>query len=287
LRLQRAYRSTGEAVYHLQYPSMGIGVSLSPVVLPALSMGKYVVTLHEFSVFNPLRKAAFLSWALLGSAIVFSNEYERERFSALYSFARDRCHVIPIGTNIEGGPAVAGARRDGSVVFFGQLSPGKGVEEYLATARLLRLRKPDLKVVLMGRVMEPKSRFARQVRQACAETGIELLESLPAALVAERLGAASVAVLPFPDGISDKRGSALACLANGLTVVTVHSDKTPAWLRETTYSMRKPGDAVETVCQLLEGERTLNPNFEVLEAGLRERTWDSIAERHRSLYASL
>lgn len=299
-RLQLVHGRRRDTVLHLQYPSMGIGSSLAPIALPAVPVGRYVATLHEFSVFHPVRRAAFLSWALFGSAIVFSNEYERGRFLAMYPFARSRCHVIPIGTNIDRACVAVSQRapagtlhgtseagRGAAVVFFGQVSPGKGVEEFLRTAAILRQRAPDLHLQLMGRMMRPASSFARHVRATCAEHGIELLEGLPAAQVSAQLRRADVAVLPFPDGISDKRGSALACLANGLTLVTIHSDRTPGWLRQTTYEMSAPEDAATTVCELLSGERELNPNRAALETGLQERTWGAIADRYGCLYAEL
>ena len=44
--------------------------------------------------------------------------------------------------------------------------------------------------------------------------------SLPAAAVTEYLRACDLVIQPYPDGVSSRRGTAMAALANGVPVVT-------------------------------------------------------------------
>jgi hypothetical protein len=101
--------------------------------------------------------------------------------------------------------------------------------------------------------------------------------------VSKELARSSHAYLPFPDGITDKRGSALACLKHGVAVLTTHSEQTPDWLRVATTHCPAPLDAANFVM----APELPRIDAAVLAEGLAEREWPAIAERHLCLYDDL
>ena len=283
LRLIRRYRANDDVIFHIQYPSLGMGASPAAGMLPWLAARRSVfVTLHEFELFNPVRKAFFLPFSLTGN-VVFTNDHERARFTKFYPWATEAA-VIPVGNNI-GRPQDrfedADRRR---LVYFGQIAPWKGIEEFLDTVQLLRDSGVAIGCAIVGADLDPASEISRKVAAAAADLAIERLYDLSARDVSRELSRSMIALLPFPGGVSDKRGSALACLAHGLAVVTRHSELTPAWWRKTTYSSDGASDSARTVERLLSGELGRTPDPVALEQALAEREWSSIAQAHIATY---
>ena len=126
----------------------------------------------------------------------------------------------PVPSNVPANPnpAVVGARRaelgGGPVVgHFGTY--GREVTALLAPVlRTLLERRPDLRVLLLGVGGE---RWAEQFR---AEQRVKATGPLQAVELAEYLCACDLMIQPYPDGISSRRTSAMAALANGVPVVT-------------------------------------------------------------------
>jgi glycosyltransferase involved in cell wall biosynthesis len=90
---------------------------------------------------------------------------------------------------------------------------GPGVTDLLAPAlgRILAARA-DIRVLLVGR-------GADKFRAALADPRVTAADGLPADAAAAHLAACDLAVQPYPDGVSTRRTSAMAWLANGVPVV--------------------------------------------------------------------
>lgn len=282
LDLRKKYAGQGDVVFHLQYPSMGMGNSFWPGFMPLFFGPKRTfVTLHEFSVFNILRKAIFVPF-LLCSKIVFTNEYERNFFHRYVPFLKGRTSIIPIGNNIA--VVQSDAERGKKIVYFGQITEGKGIEEYLDALEILAKQGVSYKAMIVGIILNEHSAIAKRVRAAEDTLGLELHLGLSSEEVSKLLNTASVAIMPFADGISEKRGSALACLKHGIALITRHSEKTPLWMRECSYHMNSPDDAAVIAAGLLDGTFS-NRSGQRLAEELALREWPAIAQRHLGLYA--
>lgn len=279
--VRRRHGGRPDTVFHLQYPSLTMGNSLSPAALPLL-LPRLFVTLHEFRVFSLPRKALFASHSLLARRIIFSNSTERGNFQRWYPWSGSRLDVVPIGNNITRiGGRVPGPER---LVYFGQISRNKGVEHFLETAALLRAAGSSMEIRMIGAMTDNDPEFRSLVHGAVAQHGIVKRLSLPADEVSAELNAASFALLPFPDGVSDKRGSALAALDHGLTVLTTHAAATPGWLRAVTHPVATPAESAATIGRMLDGTLLRRKAPELLEQEMHARDWRQIALRHVSLY---
>lgn len=283
LDVRKKYAGQKDVIFHLQYPSMGMGNSIWPGMMPFLfGPSRTFVTLHEFSIFHFLRKAIFLPF-LIFSKIVFTNDYERNFFHRLVPFFKNRTSVIPIGNNI----ALAGGApgREKRIVYFGQVTEGKGIEDYIETLDILSKKNVPHKAMLVGIVLKEDSAVAKEMYAARDRLGLDLHLGLPGDDVSRRLQTASIAIMPFADGLSEKRGSALACLKHGLALITRHSEKTPQWMRECSYHMNSPAHAAEIAAGLLDGSMP-DLSGEKLEREMAMREWPAIAKQHLDLYAA-
>jgi glycosyltransferase involved in cell wall biosynthesis len=283
MRLRRTYSGQKPVIFHLQYPSIGMGHSLMPGFLPLL-LGKTCVTLHEFGLFSLPRKLMFLPHALFSKAIVFSNEAERDRFKRWFPFSASRLHVLPIGNNILRLNAPEIARKPGRLIYFGQISRDKGIEFFVETAEKLRQSGSKQEIALMGSIVSNDPEFTDPVYQACEELGIDMRFNLRAEDVSRELSQADIALLPFPDGVSNKRGSALACLDHGVAVVTKQSALTPQWLKDTTHGVTSSQEAADVVAAITAGTRERQPKPALLAQEMGNRDWVQIARNHLAIY---
>jgi glycosyltransferase involved in cell wall biosynthesis len=110
----------------------------------------------------------------------------------------------------------------------------------------------------------------------------------PSALSAYLL-AADVALLPYADGASPRRGSLLACAAHGLPIVTTTGPGLTRQLADAVLAY-PPGDAAALAAAVTQAARDAALR-ERLRAGcgrLAEATkWATIADRHVAIYEGL
>jgi glycosyltransferase involved in cell wall biosynthesis len=281
--LRRKYAGADRTVFHMQYPSLHLGRSVAPGFLPFMLPNSFV-TLHEFRLFNVVRKWIFLFPALFSRRVIFSNDAEKDLFQSYFPISKARLCVLPIGNNIariQQRPSAAVVER---LVYFGQISRNKGIEFFLDAIAELRGAGIAIEAEMIGALVETDAAFVEMVKAAASRLEILLRLNLPPAEVSAALNDATLALLPFPDGVSNKRGSALACLDHGLNVLTTHTALTPEWLSATTHGVTSPGDAASTVAKIIGGEidRTRAP--EILAKELRSRDWHEIARQHLALY---
>jgi len=270
-------------LFHIQYPSLGMGASPAAALFPLLARRNTTfVTLHEFDVFNPLRKIFFVPFALTSDHVVFTNESEQRSYARFFPFARGCGATLPIGSNFEAPAALPQRRR---LVYFGQIAPKKGLEEFLDAVKVLRTLGNDIPCAIIGAELDSHSDISRRIAADAEALGITLLYNLSAEDVSAELARASVALLPFPGGVGDKRGSALACLTLGLAVVTRHGPQTPQWWRGATHAMEDAATAAHVVAEIDAGRLMREPDAPTRARGLAEREWSAIARAHLSLYA--
>ena len=137
---------------------------------------------------------------------------------------------------------------------------------------------------MIGAMTDSDPDFKALVLGSAERYGIVKRLSLPADEVSAELNAASFALLPFPVGVSDKRGSALAALDHGVAVLTTHSTTTPGWLRAVTHPITSAEDAATTISAMLDGTWSRQRSPELLEQEMLARDWREIARRHLALY---
>jgi glycosyltransferase involved in cell wall biosynthesis len=283
LRIRMRCGLGGGSVLHIQYPSLGMG--RSPAVgLAPLTIGgaRLYLTLHEFTIFGRLRKLYMLPFALSGATVIFSNAHERRAFERFFPVRRCRMQVVPIGSNIAVRTADPAPERARALVYFGQIGPRKGLEAFLDVVARLRAAATAHEAVVIGSAPDRACPVFREVAERAEALGLRLVLDAEPERVSAELSRARVAFLPFPDGVSEKRGSALACLEHGLAVVTTHAEKTPDWLADATVRHVEAAETAERIRALLDHPEAAAPDLDA--PAFRALRWPEIAERHAGLY---
>ena len=226
--------------------------------------------------------------------------------------------LIPIGSNIHPNPPPGfdrtawrerwGVRTDEILlVYFGFLNASKGGETLVeALAELVRRGTPVRLMMLGGQVgdSDPTNRaYLERVERLIGELGVNdrvfWTGFLPPGEVSAALLSADLAVLPYRDGASFRRGSLMAVLAHGVPIVTTRPRPVPE-----TGSLADVPRLVDGVNARLvppDDPSALAGAIAELSAdlGLRRRlgegarelarafTWDKIAAQTRAVYERL
>ena len=275
-------------VLHIQYPTVPYGRGLAPQALVFLSR-RYptVVTIHEFSQTHPLRRAAIIPFALAARRLVFTNTYEQTALSRWFPRVKARSEVIPIGSNI---PLLEGeVPRDPSlVIFFGLIRPSRGLEEFIAFARLANEHKRLYSFMIICNPqdgMEEYYLFLRQQTEGLPN--ITWKVGLKPEDVSRQLAKATFAYLHFPDGASERRASLLAAIGNGVVVLTTKGLQTPPMFSGALEFVESPAQALMVLDKLWDARERLK----FMSRRARELaglfSWDTIAQMHVHMYKRL
>lgn len=326
----RAARGMRAGVVHIQYQTgaydMRPIINLLPLLLGRKWRGATVVTFHDllvpylFPKAGPLREQANRLLARSASACIVTNPQDAAR---LRSWGVKQVRLIPIGSNIPCNPPAAYDRAEWRMAngitedtvllaYFGFLNSSKGLIDLLAA--LARLKESgNYRLLMVGGGLgssDPTNRAtAERVQRKAQESGVDQYLIWTGYLdprgVSAALLSADIAVLPFADGASFRRGSLLAVLEHGLPVITtcphkvdaqewngrgaeseVPSGGVPELVQGENTLLVTPGDVsalVESV-ELLAGDPSLRAR---LAAGAREIArsfgWDNIARLHAAL----
>ncbi len=344
----RALRGCGARIAHVQYQSgaydMRPTINLLPLLLKRLWGGSVVVTFHDlrapylFPKAGPLREWANRLLARTADAVIATNPEDAAR---LASWGVKRVRLVPIGSNIADNPpgdynrAAWRAARNVEptttlLAYFGFLNSTKGLDDLLCALVLLREQNdPSLlsgqafRLMMVGGGLgssDPTNRAtATQLDALARELGVQdaLLWTgyLSPREVSAALRSADIAVLPYSDGASFRRGSLLAALEHGLPVVSTRPvgtmddgrwtmddgrwtmddgrwtmDDGPGLVDGENVLLVAPGD----VAALAEGVGRLGWDDELrakLSIGARDLarsfSWERIAEMHEELYTEL
>lgn len=322
--LLRAARGELVGVVHIQYQTgayeMRPTVNFLPMLLRRKWRGATVATFHDllapylFPKAGPVREWANRVLAQSADAVVATNPEDAER---LRGWGVQRVELIPIGSNIPANPPAGydpdserekwGIGRDTSLLaYFGFLNSSKGLGDLLAALSRLK-EKGDYRLLMVGGGLgssDPTNRAtAEEVARRAQELGVSdrLIWTgyLDPQGVSAALLSADMAALPFSDGASFRRGSLLAVLEHGLSVVTtsvpisklkVQGSEWPELIDGKNALLVEPGDvaALAHAIETLAGDPALRDQ---LSAGAKELahffSWERIAQLHVALYRDL
>ena len=310
--------NTAPDIVHIQYQSAAFDLHPAINLLPRLLRGgsaRIAVTFHDlrtpyiFPKAGPLRWRAVLTLARGSDAAIVTNAEDRWRLEA-YPELRPRLHEVPIGANVlpelpDGFDRAAQRAHYGVgpddllLCYFGFLNESKGGEELMeATARLVSDGLPAHLLMIGGHVgsSDPtNAAYLDHVRQRVAELGLQQRVHwtgfVGADEVSANFAASDIALLPYRDGASFRRGSLMAALAHGMPIVST----TPAvpipelrhgeniWLAR----MRSPEALADGVRQLWQNQEMLHRLHRGAEVLAEHFSWDSIADQHIEIYHGL
>ncbi|HVG00064.1 MAG TPA: glycosyltransferase [Chloroflexia bacterium] len=323
----RALRATGAPIAHIQYQTgayeMRLTVNLLPWLLRSRWRGATVVTFHDvrvpylFPKAGPVREWVNRLMARAADACIATNPEDAAR---IQSWGVKRLELVPIGSNIPNNPPPGYDRQawrerwgadEGTtlVAYFGFLNSSKGLDDLLRALPQLRERG-DYRLLMVGGGLgssdptdrDTASRLGELARQLGVEGSLIWTGYLEPREVSAALLCADMAVLPYADGASFRRGSLLAVLEHGLALVTTEPNleiriadfgfggSWPSLVDGENALLVKVGDVegiVEAVARLA-GDDELR---ERLGRGAGELAgffnWAAIAESHARLYRRL
>ncbi len=268
-------------VVHIQYPTVGYGRKLGPHL--AALIQRSVVTLHEASQSHFFRRLS-LYFFLLARHIIFTNSHDLDYVSRLAPWVRRRSSVIPIGSNVR---VAASDRNLRDIVYFGLIRPKKGLEDVLALAALIKERRGDLKVRIIGAPMPEHAEYYKQLRASANSLPVIWEEGLTPMEIAVLLSRARIGYLPFPDGASERRGSLIALLANGVATITTRGAHTPSGMSGIVEFAPSPQDALCCI-ERLNADEGYRLRLERSASNYAQGfDWGGIADEHIKIYQKI
>jgi len=228
----------------IQYPTQQYGRDPMVNALPALIQARLGVpvtaTIHEFSTFRLLGRLRLALTARLSRAVITTDGANQALLARWTGRAASELALVPLASNLPCAPpegyqraalrAHLGAGPTSVVLaYLGFISPSKGLEDLLDAFALALAEAPelDLRLWLVASREPAAPRYAayhaeieRRLERLNGRERVVWTGYLEAAQVSAHLLAADVAVLPFRDGASLRRGTLLAALAHGLPVVS-------------------------------------------------------------------
>lgn len=283
---------------HMEYPGDLYGKTFLASFIPFLvkrynkKYSKNItcnVRLHEFTNARFLRKIAIMPILLWANAIYVPAKKDR---IVTGRFAGARVHPTTIGTNIKVVSDKLIYDRKKTISYFGSVYPGKGIEKMLRIWKSLSEQDEDslLRFKIIGDVGTDESNhfaeYHQQVWKWINKYGlkdkIEVTGYLTDEEVSEEIRKTSVAVLPYEDGLTLRRGSFLAYLAHGTPIVTSLGDDEANELFENHDGVSMVDteadfvDAVKRYCEKSEDElRCIHTDNKKLSLHF---DWESIAK---------
>jgi glycosyltransferase involved in cell wall biosynthesis len=279
-----ALKQLDAACINIQYPTESYGYSIVPMLLCALlRRNRTIVTLHEFTSKSLQGKAAIYLFFLFATWVIFTTQFERNAACRVAPWLERRSSVIPIGSNI---PLQPPQLPDADIVYFGLIRPMKGIEQFISTMRAVT-RQKGIRIRAVGQIVPKYDSYAANVVRQFRELGAEVILDADADHVSEALSRSRIAFLPFPDGMSQRRGSALAAMGNGALVVTSASANEPDRYRDTCAI---PGDDItfdQFLLRVLDHYDDYQP---IRNAGLqyaRSISWEGVSLAYNDLFRFL
>jgi N-acetylglucosaminyl-diphospho-decaprenol L-rhamnosyltransferase len=326
----RALRGTRARIAHIQYQTgayeMRPTINLLPLLLKRKWEGITVVTFHDllvpylFPKAGPVREWANRLMARGADAAIATNPADAAHLRA---WRVRRVELIPIGSNIPNHPPVGYSREEWRakwgaeagttlLAYFGFLNSSKGLDDLLRALATLNgdsqgEGRPYRLLMVGGGTgsSDPTNRATAAYLDGMArELGVwsDLVWTgyLTPREVSAALLSADVAVLPYADGASFRRGSLMAVLEHGLPLVTTapapasdaegQDSGWPRLVHGNNALLVPPGDADALVkaVERLARDADLRARLAASSAELsRYFGWERIASMHARLYQQL
>jgi glycosyltransferase involved in cell wall biosynthesis len=280
-RIRREILLSGAEIIHIQYPTEGYGYSIVPQLLFML-LGKIkVVTLHEFSSKSLAGKLAIYIFFLFSSKLIFTTLEEYVYALKRAPFIKAKSQVINIGSNISFITSEGIKKYD--VVYFGHIRPSKGLEKYIELVEKASLEGKHFKFLIIGQIVSGYESYFDEIKQLGKILNIDMRINIPSDIVALLLSQSKFAYLPYPDGVTRRRGSFIATLGNGCNVITTKGRATPIEFEELCLFA---GDCNEAYSYLLKDSFD-NLNQGAIERFIECHSWVNIVNNHIKVYNSL
>ncbi|MDQ6672585.1 MAG: hypothetical protein M3069_17895 [Chloroflexota bacterium] len=266
---------------------------------------RIVTTFHDtrvpylFPKAGQLRRAAVRLLARSSHAVIAADERDLESLEIPVG----RQHQVPIGSNIACAPGVAydrlafrtsiGLAADSlAVVHFGLLNQSKGLDLVLDAFELIVQHTPDARLLLLGGEVGARDptdrRTTARLRERLERLGHCLVRTgwLEPQLLSRYLLASDVALLPYTDGASPRRGSLLACAEHGLPIVSTRPASRS--VADAVHAVAPNAATLAAAALEIAHSPEIAGHLRQSAAALATRTsWPRIAAAHVRIYQAL
>jgi glycosyltransferase involved in cell wall biosynthesis len=207
---------------------------------------------------------------------------------------------VPIGSNVLCAPpagydrlafrTVLGLGPETLVlVYFGLRNASKGLEILLDAVNHVVASRPDTRLMLLGGEVgasDPTDRQTAQRLRQRLDSHVLQTGWLPPDQLSAHLLAADIALLPYADGASPRRGSLLACAEHGLPIVSTvpAAPEVADAVHAVAADPRHLAEAVLHLAQTPSEIARLRTNAHALAA---RTAWPHIAAAHVQIYEGL
>jgi glycosyltransferase involved in cell wall biosynthesis len=283
-------------IVHIQYQAGAFGLAPVANALPRLIQTvcsiPAVTTFHDlrppylFPKAGRLRTLCVLRMARASSVVIVTNPADR----LILDRRRISAWEIPVGPSLPQGHR-AEAREETSVGFFGFPSREKGIVDLIeALATFPSDSRPSLVLVGAARPDQGWHRFLDDdLVDALAEArGVRVVRTgyLPEEEAAAVLAGLDLVCLPFPGGATPRSSALISVLEAGAPVVTTKPRDRQGLdelARMRQLRLATPGD-IASLAREIAAVINARPAIDPLPERFQ---WESIAERHRDLYAAV
>lgn len=273
---RRALQDFHPDILHLHYPGKAFRYSIFPFHLPE----RYptLLTLYEYRLAHPLRRAVARGIARKCDAIIFPSRWEKDAFP----LKGKPSWVIPVFPLFPPESRQESPEYPSPFFFLGLWDKSKdfrflheavkrGMEEGILTS--FRVYTLDRE-----KAQRWRAKFPRPLQE---RIGVDVLGGLREA--GERFSSGGVAVLPFRDGCSLRRTSLLSLLALGIPVIAFPPLEPPLQSGEGIFPVKTVGEFL-TVAQRLQEKKTYREQREKARLVARFFSPEHIAEQYLSVY---
>lgn len=204
----------------MQYPTQGYGWSIVPQLIALyysfFTKKRFITVLHEFSQRTMKAKLATIP-LLLSNKVIFTNTFEKNFAEKIFPFRKNKYNIIKIFSNIPSPQKINGlSERIYDICYFGHIRPLKGLEDFIEIVSKFQHKK----ILIIGQVLNEYKEYANKIEKECINKNICFMYNKEIKEVSNLLNKTKIAFLPFPDGVSERRGTLLAALSNGTAVIT-------------------------------------------------------------------
>ena len=183
--LLRAVRKARPDAILLQYPTDAFARGLSIHAFALLQRSApLIVTLHEFSAAHPLRRLSLLALLARATAVVTTTSGEADRLCTWYPWLRPRVQIVPVGATMPARAWRPSVPRE--VVYFGQIRPEKGLDEFIAVQARLAAAGSDASFTIIGSRVPLFASYFDRIAAAARKCNIEIVTGLSSDGVADR-----------------------------------------------------------------------------------------------------
>ena len=274
--------SIGAKYILMQFPTRGYYWNITPHLIClyfSWFTGKcFGVIVHEQSQQSLKAYVAELLILISANKLIFTTQYERNFAIKRIPFMKNRSTVVKILPNIKVSDVICPVEeRNIDVAYFGQIMPLKGIEKFIHDTALLSSNK---KIFIAGQVPPMFADFYKKIVSLCAKTNIRVMTNLSQTEVSELLNDTKIVYLPFPDGVSERRGSLFTSMVNGAVVLTTFGNFTTKELEKATINVNdnKIQDILNNKTLLEEKQKAAK----VFMDTQMPHDWDEIAESYHN-----